>query len=469
MFEVLGFGCGFGPLTMRFNPPIGGFLYWLRPGTIRLPAFPELPLTGGTTRRFVDVVLYLGILQTCVQSLLSDPVPGEGLANSTMQLLLVLLVVTGLRDKTIFLAARTEVYGSLILTFLLTGADSTLAAKMVVLLIWWGAAFSKLNRHFPSVIAVMLSNSPVIRSARLKRRLFLHHPDDIRPSAVATRIAHGGTIFEFTIPAVLLLSRGGAITTIAAIAMIVFHVFIISSIPMGVPLEWNVFMIYAIGVLFVENAAVGFEALGLGTVAIFGGLVVLVVYGNLAPDRVSFLLSMRYYAGNWATSLWLVSAEGAAKLSKGVGGSSGMASDQLVGLYGEDVTEKLIYKGAAFRVMHSHGRALYGLIPVAGGENHERYAAIEGELVAGMALGWNFGDGHLHHEQLISALQERCGFAPGEVRVILLESQPMHVPTQDYRLVDAATGEFERGTIEVADMLSRQPWTDKIPRQIINA
>ncbi len=146
-----------------------------------------------------------------------------------------------------------------------------------------------------------------------------------------------------------------------------------------------------------------------------------------------------------------------------------MASDQLTALYGEDVTEKLIYKGAAFRVMHSHGRALYGLIPVAAGADHEAYAAVEGELIAGMALGWNFGEGHLHHEQLITALQERCGFAPGEVRVIVLESQPMHVPTQRYRLVDAATGEFEQGSIEVADMLSRQPWSDRIPRRVINA
>src|SRR5215813_9360221 len=41
LFEVLGFGCGFGPLTLRFLPPVGGPLYWLRPGTIRLPPWPE--------------------------------------------------------------------------------------------------------------------------------------------------------------------------------------------------------------------------------------------------------------------------------------------------------------------------------------------------------------------------------------------------------------------------------------------
>src|SRR5579859_8277791 len=32
LFEGLGLGCGFGPLTGRYLPPVGGFLYFLRPG-----------------------------------------------------------------------------------------------------------------------------------------------------------------------------------------------------------------------------------------------------------------------------------------------------------------------------------------------------------------------------------------------------------------------------------------------------
>lgn len=80
-----------------------------------------------------------------------------------------------------------------------------------------------------------------------------------------------------------------------------------------------------------------------------------------------------------------------------------------------------------------------------------------------MVLGWNFGDGHLHNECLIEALQERCGFEPGEVRVVILDSQPIQTQRQEYRLVDAATGEFERGYVEVADMADAQPWDDDIP------
>ena len=48
LFEVVGLGCGFGPLNNRFFPPMGSILYWLRPKTIRLPPWPNrIPLTKG--------------------------------------------------------------------------------------------------------------------------------------------------------------------------------------------------------------------------------------------------------------------------------------------------------------------------------------------------------------------------------------------------------------------------------------
>src|SRR5246500_2631455 len=76
LFEVLGLGCGSGPLTARFWPPIGGVLYWLRPKTIRLPPWPDaVPFTQGGTRSIVDVALYAIVLASGVWALLS---PGHG-------------------------------------------------------------------------------------------------------------------------------------------------------------------------------------------------------------------------------------------------------------------------------------------------------------------------------------------------------------------------------------------------------
>src|SRR6185436_10400514 len=77
LFEGLGLGCGFGPLTGRYMPPIGGFLYFLRPGTLKLPRFPRLPLLGGTRRTWLDVALYVAVLALLVRALIA-PVPETG-------------------------------------------------------------------------------------------------------------------------------------------------------------------------------------------------------------------------------------------------------------------------------------------------------------------------------------------------------------------------------------------------------
>ena len=51
LWEILGLGSGSMPLAFRFAPVIGGCLYWLRPGTVRLPPWPDrVPLTAGSRR-----------------------------------------------------------------------------------------------------------------------------------------------------------------------------------------------------------------------------------------------------------------------------------------------------------------------------------------------------------------------------------------------------------------------------------
>ena len=79
--------------------------------------------------------------------------------------LVVLLPLLGLRDKTIFLAARAEHYWVTTLVFFLPFVDMVLAAKLIMLALWWGAATSKLNKHFPFVVATMLSNAPLRAAA----------------------------------------------------------------------------------------------------------------------------------------------------------------------------------------------------------------------------------------------------------------------------------------------------------------
>ena len=475
LFEVVGLGCGFGPLNNRFFPPMGSILYWLRPNTIRLPPWPSrVPLTSGDTRGPVDVALYGGLLVMLVVALFSDgsgPIPELGSDVGVLPVwqtvaILALLALAGLRDKVIFLAARGEVYGALAVCFLFSGADIVLAAKLVCLVIWMGAATSKLNKHFPFVISTMMSNNPVIRPRSIKRRFFEHFPDDLRPGRASRWLAHFSTAIEMLVPLVLFFSHGGWVTAIAAVVMLCFHFGILSAIPMGVPLEWNVFMMFSVLALFVGNAGIGLGDLNspwpLLLFAVSAGTVAI---GNLFPRKVSFLPGMRYYAGNWDTSLWCVKPSAAAKIESGLVAIASMPAAQMEKFYGSKETAEMYqYMGYAFRSFNTHGRAMFTLAHrLMAGHDEADYVLTDGERICSTAIGWNFGDGHMHNEQLIAALQKRCQFEPGEVRVLVLDAQPIHKQRQEYRLVDAATGEFERGYVMVADMVTRQPWDDTVP------
>ena len=380
--------------------------------------------------------------------------------------LVVLLPLLGLRDKTIFLAARAEHYWVTTLVFFLPYVDMVLAAKLIMLALWWGAATSKLNKHFPFVVATMLSNAPLVLRP-VKRRLWRDVATDVRPSHLAATLAHSGTVVEFSIPVVLLLSRGGTVTVIAATVMILFHLNILSSIPMGVPLEWNVMMMFGVAWLFGQHAEIGLTdathpVLVYGLFALVAGTV---IFGNLRPSLVSFLPSMRYYAGNWATSVWLFTAVAEEKYDQRVVHPARLPQHQLSRLYPPDTADLLMGKVGAFRGLHTHGRALFGLYAHAA-DDHEQRFILDGEMVAGSAIGWNFGDGHLHDESLIAAIQERCDFAPGELRVVIIESQPLGHPVQQYRIVDAASGLIEEGEVDVADMVTRQPWDGDLPFRV---
>lgn len=476
LFEVVGLGCGFGPLNNRFFPPLGSILYWLRPKTIRLPPWPgRIPLTRGDARTPVDVLLYGALLVLLIVALCTDgtgPVlPGANVGVLPMwQIWAVLgvLAVLGLRDKVIFLAARGEVYGSFTVAFLFAGygVDLIIAAKLVCMVIWLGAATSKLNQHFPFVISTMMSNNPVLRPKFIKRAFFEHFPDDLRPGRPSRFMAHFSTFIEGAVPLVLFFSGGGWPTYIAAFVMLCFHFGILSSIPMGVPLEWNVFMMFCVVTLFVGHADIGLTDLSSPwPVVLFAVVAGTVVIGNLFPRKVSFLPGMRYYAGNWDTSLWCIKPSASEKIEKNIVAIASMPATQMERYYGSPENAQMyLYMGYAFRAFNTHGRALFTLAHRAmAGQNEDDYTLTDGERIVSTAIGWNFGDGHMSNEQLVAALQKRCHFEPGEVRIVMLDAQPIHQQTQQYRLVDAATGEFERGYVKVRDMVTRQPWADDVP------
>jgi hypothetical protein len=240
--------------------------------------------------------------------------------------------------------------------------------------------------------------------------------------------------------------------------MLLLHGFITSTVPMGVPIEWNVMVVYGGFALFWAHPEVSVLDLGSIPIAIFlvVALVVIPLVGNLWPGALSFLLAMRYYAGNWAYGIWLFRGDAARKLDR-LKKSAAWIYDQLDRFYDRATAVGLVGKVIAWRLMHLQGRALPTLIPKAV-PRFEDYEYVDGELVAGLALGWNFGDGHLHREPLLAAIQAQCGFEEGELRCIFVEGQPFLRPRLAWRIVDAKSGLVDRGELPIAELRTRQPW-----------
>ena len=264
LLEAIGVAGSWGPLAGKFKPMTGGILFWARTGTIRLRPWRRVPFTAGDRRTPADVALYLALLVSVAVPLalpgvhsasLSAAVPGNtsGLVRPALIIgVIVLLVACGLRDKIIFLAARGEQYlPALIFFAVLPFTDMIIALKLLIVAVWIGAGFSKLGKHFANVVPPMVSNSPGVPFQWIKRAHYRDFPRDIRPSRLAHLMAHGGgTFVEIITPLVLLLSPWRPLTLVAVGVMVLFHLFIISTFPLAVPLEWNVLFGYAAVFLF---------------------------------------------------------------------------------------------------------------------------------------------------------------------------------------------------------------------------
>ena len=111
------------------------------------------------------------------------------------------------------------------------------------------------------------------------------------------------------------------------------------------------------------------------------------------------------------------------------------------------------------RFMHLEGRPLLEALPRAV-DDIEQYEWMEGEVVGGSIIGWNFGDGHLNNTQLLEAVQAQCGFLEGELRVVMVESQPLFGRTMHWKVVDAATGLVDEDHTVIAPMRALQPWPE---------
>lgn len=481
LLECLGVAGSWGPLAGHFKPMTGGWRYWARPRTIRIAPWPDtVPFTRGDARTRVDVALYVGLLAALVTALAlpgvhRGDVPAvlganaELVSTASLVPVIVLLLVLGLRDKVLFLAARSEQYLPLIVAFAAFAfVDMIVAAKILIVSVWLGAGFSKFGRHFDNVVPPMLSNTPWVFSTRFKRMLYRDFPNDLRPSRLARLLAHGpGAFGEVVPPLVLLFSTNRTLTLAAVVFMVCYHLFITSTFPLAVPLEWNVMFMYVTPFLFLGYPAGQGYGVGAMSPALLAmtvaAVIALPVLGNLRPDLVSFLPSMRQYAGNWASAMWAMAPGAETKLDERIVKSALMQKGQLTPRYGAEAAEVVMQQALGWRSLHSQGRGLNSVMINHLGSDLDTYTLREAEFSCNAIIGFNFGDGHFHSHRLIEAIQRRCNFAPGEFIVVWVESEPVGHGRQEYWVMDAAVGVVERGSWSVAQAVEEQPWLPNGP------
>lgn len=474
LLEILGLAATCGPMAFHFDPLIGQSLYWWQNDTIRIPPYPNhVPFTKGNRRTPWDTGLYKIIVFWLVMMLFlsgttMDGMPGDVAGVMPRWPLLVyagLILLMGLRDKCVFLASRPEQYVPTMLCFALfiDFTDAIVAAKIFIVIVWMGAGVSKLQQGFSSTVAVMIQNTPWNVFRKLRMATVRDFPNDLRPSKLTHFMAHvGGTTAEIVVPLTLLFSPWPWLTWVAIVSIWMLHTFILSTIPLAVPLEWNVFFMFCAGFLFGNfSAGDGYGVFDMDPVLLACVLVVglgPIIYGAFKPEHVSFLIGMKQYAGNWACTTWSFSdSEKEDRLNERIVKAADNQIDQLEPLFGREISEIFLQKGIAFRMMHLMGRA-HITLQMRHNADMDSRVLREGEFISNTLTGWNFGDAHCHDERLVEAVQERCNYEPGELVVVFTESQPMFDKRVQYRVIDAALGVVEKGWYHNDDAAKEQPW-----------
>ena len=420
------------------------------------------PVHAGDERTFVDVAIYAGFILSLAPAL-ALPGDGESLVQTAAIVpAIVLLVLLGLRDKISFLQARSEQYlPALIFFAFFPFVDMIVAAKVLIVIVWLGASISKLGHHFACVIPPMVSNTPWLPSKWVKRLHYRNFPDDLRPSPHAVRFAHvGGTLVEFCTPLVLLFSHNATLTAVAVILMVCFHLFITSTFPLAVPLEWNVLFMYLPVFLFLGFPAQdGYRRRRHGSRVAGdhrGRLLFFPILGNLRPDLVSFLPSMRQYAGNWATAMWAFAPGAEDKLNdrRQVGAAAEASADRHLrrrgggGGAGPDARLALDAQPGA--------RAELGDDQPAG-SRHRHLHAARGGVRLQRHLRLQLRRRPLARRQVRRGDAAALPFEPGEYIVAWVESEAIGSGRQRYWVMDAAVGTVERGSWSVSEAIHTLP------------
>ena len=386
-------------------------LYFLRPGTTKLPVFAGRAADRRhaahlARRRAVRGARARRDRARCVAPQL-EPRAARRRSPCCCPAL-------GVLDKTIFLCARGEHYWTTIMVLRRWRLGFVPGAKAVQLALWFWAGVSKLNHHFPAVVGVMTSNSPFTRFAGCGALMYRNYPDDLRPSRLAAIMAHAGTLLELAVPdraarSATAATRDAGRPGADAGAARLHHQQRADGRADRVERDDGLRrLLPVLGARRRERA----RPIGSPVAALLVVMVRRACRCSATSSRRASRSCSRC-ATTPATgpySVWLFRGESYAsstRLTKSVAPGSTTSSARF---YDRSTCVGIVGKVMAFRLMHLHGRALAELVPKAVDAASRTTSGSTARSSPGMVLGWNFGDGHLHDEQLLAR-------GPGAVRL----------------------------------------------------
>ena len=308
----------------------------------------------------------------------------------------------------------------------------------------------------------MTSNSPFTRFAWLRRLMYRALPGrPARPRGSPWCMGHAGTLLELAVPLVLLLGRGGTVTVRRARAHAdaarLHHQQRADGRAARVERDDGLRRL----LLFWTHAERQRARRRAPPVAVLlGGRCAWPCrsLGNLFPRRVPFLLAMRYYAGNWAYSVWLFRGDSHRKLDRldqelAAGSTTSSAASTIA-----RTASGIVGKVMAFRLMHLHGRALPLLVPKARRATSRTTSGSTARWSPASCSAGTSATATCTASSCCARCRRSAGSKPGELRCIFVESQPLGGRSLHYRILDAATGLIEEGNLAVEELRPRQPW-----------
>jgi len=317
----------------------------------------------------------------------------------------------------------------------------------------------------------MMSNNPVFRPRFIKRKFFEHFPDD-PASGPAFALARAFQYGDRGIGCRWCCSSATVAgpTAIAAVRhACCFHFGILSSIPMGVPLEWNVFMMFSVLALF-RRARLG--RAGDPDHNRCRLLLFAVVAGHRRagkPVPAQGVFPARHALPTRATGIPRCGASSRQPMRRSPRASSrsrGMPAAQLEKFYGSKEAAQIpMYMGYAFRAFNTHGRALF----TAGTPRHGRptrgttTSLTDGERITSTAIGWNSAMGTSAMSSWSRLCRSAATSSLGEVRVVMLDAQPSTGRPSSTGWWTLPPANSSAATCGCPNMVTRQPWADDVP------